>query len=273
MRNTIRWLGKALSLSSRQTNTARKLGSKGWFRHDRRGGVGVWFALTAPIMLMFVGAAIDYSNQSALQRQLQAAVDSAALAGASAMGNGQDAVATANQYMANNFKMSSTVAVTTNVTADTTTSSVKVTSAGSVSTYIMGILGYSALPLDATATAGAGASGPTEVAIVFDTTYSMSTMDSNGKTRLQNAQADAIQLVNKLFANPGGGVNPNVKVSLVPFGVYVNISTAAEQSLMAQGMSQTQAWAALTPSPWPRHRWRAGACRWCACLRPPRRRR
>ena len=217
-------------------------------RSDKRGGVTIWFSISLPLLAMAVGAAVDYNNEAVYGRQLQAAVDSAALAGAVAQSNGLDAVATAKQYLANNFVAPPNNAISSTVTVDTTTSVVKVAASGSVPTYIMGLVGYRALPINAHAGATTGATGPTEVAIVFDTTYSMSALSSNGLTKLANAQADAVALVQKLFTLPNGAQNPFVKVGLVPFGVYVNIKNAAVQSLTAQGMTSSAALAALTPS-------------------------
>ena len=216
------------------------------FMRNRRGGAAVWFTLTLPVVLMFVGAAVDYNNESTYQRQLQAAVDSAALAAAVAQQNSQDPTATANQYMANNFSAPSGSPVTTTVSVDATTSAVTVASTGAVPTYVMGLAGYASLPLDATATASTGASGPTEVSIVFDTTYSMTALSSNGVTKLANAQSDAVALINKLFVLPNGNTNPNVKAALVPFGVYVNLANAAQQSMAAQGAPSPAGWNQLT---------------------------
>lgn len=215
---------------------------------DNRGGVAVWFSVALPALAMFVGAAVDYNNEAVYGRQLQAAVDSAALAGAVAQSNGLDAVVTAKQYLANNFVAPPNNAITSSVNVDATTSVVNVSASGSVPTYIMGMVGYSALPINAHAGATTGATGPTEVTIVFDTTYSMSALSSNGVTKLANAQADAVALVQKLFMLPNGSQNPYVKIGLVPFGVYVNVQNAAIQSLTQQGMTSSAALSALTPA-------------------------
>ena len=143
--------------------------------------------------------------------------------------------------------------ISTNVTVSAKTSAVQVSATGTVPTYVMGLFGFNSLPIDATASAATN--GSTEVAIVFDTTYSMTAQSSNGLSKLANAQADAVQLVQSLML-PGGNPNPNVKVGLVPFGVYVNVENAAVQSLVNQGMSQSAALSALTttgapnPLPW-----------------------
>lgn len=219
---------------------------RAWPR-NATGGVASWFAMSLPILALFVGAAIDYNNQVVTQKELQAAVDSAALAGAVAQSNGLNPITTAQQYLANNFTALPNETINSSVTVNSATSVVTVSATGSVPTYFMGAIGYPALPVNANAGATTGATGPTEVAIVFDTTYSMSALSSNGISKLANAQADAVALVKKLFTLPNGAQNPYVKVALVPFGVYVNLSSAAQQSLTAQGMSSTAAIAALNP--------------------------
>ena len=218
------------------------------FRRDARASTVTWFALSLPIVLMFVGAAVDYNNESTYRTQLQAAVDSAAIAAAVAQAAGKDPVATAQEYVANNFNPPPGQTISSSATMNMRAMTVSVTASGSVPTYLMKLFGYASLPIDAIASAIVGSNTATEVSIVFDTTYSMSALDTNGLTKLENAKADAVQLVQAIMTNQSGQPNPNVRVGLVPFGVYVNIKNAAEQSLEAAGKTQTQAWAELTTS-------------------------
>ena len=188
---------------------------------DRRGSIAVWFSLSFPLMIMFAGAAIDYAHQTAYQRALQAATDAAAIAAASGS-SGADAdtlSATVNQYISNNFSAPEGYSVTTNVALNASTGAVTVKSSTTMSTMIMGMIGYSTLPVNASAAAVRGATTPTEIALVFDTTYSMSAITSNGLSRMQNAQAAAVSLINSVMTLPNGDTNPNVKVGLVPFGL------------------------------------------------------
>jgi Flp pilus assembly protein TadG len=50
------------------------------FWQDRRGGVGIIFALSAMVLIVVAGAAIDFGRATYARNDLQSAVDSAALA-------------------------------------------------------------------------------------------------------------------------------------------------------------------------------------------------
>jgi Putative Flp pilus-assembly TadE/G-like len=52
------------------------------FLRAQRGGLGLIFAMTAPVLLVVSGVAIDYASASMLRTKLQAIADSAAIAGA-----------------------------------------------------------------------------------------------------------------------------------------------------------------------------------------------
>ena len=49
------------------------------FSRDARGGVAITAALVLPVLLLFVGASVDYSRLSTARSQLQSTADAAAL--------------------------------------------------------------------------------------------------------------------------------------------------------------------------------------------------
>ena len=57
------------------------------FSRDARGGVAITAALVLPVLLLFVGASVDYSRMSAARTQLQSTADAAALDAARAASN------------------------------------------------------------------------------------------------------------------------------------------------------------------------------------------
>jgi len=71
-------------------NAERALGR---FMADRSGNFAMIFAIAAPVLMLGVGMTIDFSNTVSYQQRLQAAADSAALAAATAMVDGQSASA------------------------------------------------------------------------------------------------------------------------------------------------------------------------------------
>ncbi|RYB01694.1 TadE/TadG family type IV pilus assembly protein [Lichenibacterium ramalinae] len=79
------------------------------FRHDRRGGVAVWFGVGAVALLFFAGSGLDLARGINQQAEIQGAADAAALAGAGAYTSPDTlaaATAAANNYMAQ-FKTAS----------------------------------------------------------------------------------------------------------------------------------------------------------------------
>ncbi|MGH6981990.1 MAG: TadE/TadG family type IV pilus assembly protein, partial [Stellaceae bacterium] len=72
---------------------------------NRRGNIGMTFALLLGPLIMISGAAIDYSRLEQFKTQLQATVDSAALAGAAvytSSGQHSNAVTAATNYVTSN---------------------------------------------------------------------------------------------------------------------------------------------------------------------------
>ena len=199
---------------------------------DARGSFAVWFSLCLPVLCATTGAAIDFSNASSNHTRLQSALDAAVLASATtiaALPPGQQtlqATTMINNYLTSEFARNQAATPTVTATVDNSSGLViSATATSHLNTYVMGMFNESSINIQATSQVYAGGAAPTEVAIVFDTTYSMTAVSTNGLTKLANAQADAVSLVNALFTATGGGTNSNMKISLVPFGVYVNIGT------------------------------------------------
>jgi Flp pilus assembly protein TadG len=74
------------------------------FGVNRSGNVAVASALTAPVVLIAIGAAVDYSHAVSERAKMQAALDSAVIAGAQAAGSGsQTAISVAQSYFSQNI--------------------------------------------------------------------------------------------------------------------------------------------------------------------------
>src|SRR3954468_12074241 len=74
--------GHALAASGVRIPMPSLFGHAGRFRRDRRGNIAVMFAIVLIPMLAAVGGAVDYSLANAQRSRIQAALDSAILAGA-----------------------------------------------------------------------------------------------------------------------------------------------------------------------------------------------
>lgn len=113
------------------------------FRRDRRGIFALWLAVALIPLTLFAGAGLDMMRAVDLRAQLQAAVDSAALAGASAYtssSSSSTATTVAQNYMAGAVaKLTANSGVTYTATPGTTTS-------GNATLYTMTVTATSAMP-------------------------------------------------------------------------------------------------------------------------------
>jgi Putative Flp pilus-assembly TadE/G-like len=199
------------------------------FLSDRSGNVSLVFALVAIPVLGCVGLAVDFGRQAQMQTHMQNALDSAVLAGAGASMShaagpneheGPDMTALIEQRLTAALAGTGAkpfVSVSVNAAEGSITASAETT----VNTMFMGLFGREHSVVRASATAVAGAGGPMEVAIAFDTTHSMA------GAKLAAAQGAASDLTDLLYRLPGSAApNPNMKVGLVPFTRYVNVGVA-----------------------------------------------
>lgn len=186
---------------------------------DRRGSIAVIFGVAAIPLMACVGLAIDYGNASRMHQRLKTSLDAAVLAGIVEQANGNDATATVTAFLQAKFQGTGiTPAVT--VTSGSSDGTLTATARFDLPTSFMRMIGHSTVDIRARtkAAVGAGAGGPIEVAIAFDTTASMT------GTKLASAQTAANQLIDQMFTIPGTSTrNPNVKAGLVPFASYVNV--------------------------------------------------
>ena len=186
----------------------------------RDGGVMVIFGILAVPLLLGAGVAIDYTRAANTRSNLQASVDAAALAAATALANGGNPAQTAANYVQQRFPYMSR-SVTTTTTVDAATGTVTVDARTSEPTTVMKIAHIDAMPVSAQARAAIGAGGQKlEIGIAMDVTASMA---PNGK--LDSAKAAARDLITKVMLQPNGSPRSNVRVGIVPFAEYVNVGT------------------------------------------------
>jgi Flp pilus assembly protein TadG len=172
---------------------------------DERGQVLPWAAL---MMVMIMGASafsIDLGHALLVRKQLQASADAAALAGAQHLADGSyqsvamsySAAGSQNGYGGYTVstpvittRCSSTVAGWGIPCTATSPNVVTVQQTAQVNTFFASLLGYKTLTVTATSAAAKGLKPvAANVAIVLDTTYSMTLYDSNcGATQLQCAE-------------------------------------------------------------------------------------
>lgn len=181
---------------------------------DQRGSVAIIFALTICVLCGSIALGLDYARALAVRSQLQASVDAAAL-GASPNGQKNDpqmAARVTDNFTYNNQNQKFG-AVAINVESEPIPQGVRVTATADVPTSFGRILGITTMPVAVTAEAISAKNG-FEIALVLDTTYSMTGQ------KLADLQSAAKSLIDEVVAASASG---SVKFSLVPFSNYVNV--------------------------------------------------
>lgn len=189
-------------------------------RRDRRGAIAVIFALTSVATVGMTAFVIDTGRLFVAQRELQAATDAAALAGAAAISSGnamptalsysavsggenddgQFSVSLANGYPA--FKCLKGTGVPCD--GKDKANAIVVRQEATIPMYFAGILGIRSLDIAATATAAmnAGVSKSYDTILLLDVSGSMNNLDAAcalaGASRLQCAKAGALTLLKSL---------------------------------------------------------------------------
>jgi Flp pilus assembly protein TadG len=188
------------------------------FRAAREGNVILLFSLTLIPMLLFVGAALDYTRAAADQVALQGAVDATALSLArEPPGTPLAAMQTkANVLFAGNYQGDPLALGPLVLTING--EQLNLSASKSLPTSLMTLAGMSSLTVGAK-TQVAFVTMKLEVAMALDNTGSMG---QNGKMAALKSASNA--LVTTLQQATSG---PNVvKISVVPFNTQVNIGTS-----------------------------------------------
>ncbi len=178
------------------------------------GNVGMMFAIGIVPMLLAVGAGVDYLRANQAQTVLQAAADAAALAGgASSKTTEAEIKQVAQDYIdANNAADAVKVIDVADMAFDAGTGAFKVNLKGKIDTSFMALAGISEINIGAVSEVRRGSSGPLEMVLALDITYSMSENDKIGT--LKTAATNLVKAVMK---------GDNVKVGIAPFASYFKV--------------------------------------------------
>jgi Flp pilus assembly protein TadG len=188
------------------------------FLRDCRGSIAPMLAFAAIPLMGGVGVAVDYSRANATRTQFQAALDSTALMLSKNAANlsAADLQAQATKYF--NALFTSTQARDVTLTTSyngSGGSKVLINGSAVLPTNFLGLLGYSQLTINASATATWG-NTRLRVALVLDNTGSMAQDDK--MTALKTAAHGLLSQLQAAATNPD-----DVYVSIVPFNKDVNI--------------------------------------------------
>lgn len=188
------------------------------FLKSKAANVALLFGLGAIPLLLAIGVAVDFSRASSSKAHLQELSDAAVLAAA-----GSDAKTlaklkeVAEKQIAANFSRRSEMASVVIAGMTEKDGKIDIQLTASVPTHFMGIANVASLPINAKSTAVRGPGEELEVALVLDSTWSMSEADSSGGTKLETLQKAASNLVDVLLATNG------VRVGLVPYAENINV--------------------------------------------------
>lgn len=190
----------------------------------RSGAVAVIYALCFMAILIVVGFAVDFSLHRGENIRVQSALDMAGLAAArhlTANPNATDAelVQIAQDYFDVDTGGSNVIAMhTVQLTRNPGTAMLEVSVKGDMETGISHIFGHDTLPLSAGAHIGYGTVAPIEIALVLDTSHSMSAPASGG-TRISVLEEAVTEMIDAAVVDG----RDDVRMSIVPFQTYVNV--------------------------------------------------
>lgn len=207
-------------------STARPHGFLNRFWSARDGATAMIVVMMTTSIIGVCGFVIDVGHMVYVQRELQAATDASALAGAakinccvtssaattatsySGLTGDQNAIPGVTVSMVSGYPLLKCFASTgVSCTGVDSANGIVVKEKASVPMWFAGIFGFTSFPITATATAGQSG-GPTkslDIMLILDTTASMNTSDTScsisGATRLTCAQAGVLTLLAQLSSS------------------------------------------------------------------------
>ena len=206
---------------------------------DSAGSIGVMFGGIIVVMVMFLGASIDFGTAFLVRQGLQDALDSAALAAGRELETGgekDDAEAKARDIFAINLPDGLTAELTL-VDVDQEAGEVTLQAATVLETSFLRIAGIDKLDIDVDAMVSTSV-GSFEVAMVLDGSGSMR------GTHIEALKSAAHSLVTMLYGEKLE--SNNVKIGIVPFAALVNVgprnANAAGSTRMAARAFTTRTW-------------------------------
>lgn len=183
---------------------------------EESGQVLPWVVVCMLVVLGMAALSVDLGRAMVIRRQLQVQADAAALAAAESLPNTDYSTVGRNYSGASGDKnvntgisvgtptitplCSTTVAAWGIPCSSSNPNAIQVTESATVPTLFAQLLGKPTIPISATSTASKGRPEPYNIAVVLDTTPSMTTTDSscNNETQLQCAVVGIQQLLKGL---------------------------------------------------------------------------
>lgn len=181
---------------------------------DRNGALAVVLAISLVPLMLGTGLSIDIGRAYIVKQNLMRAADAAALAVASASGNGQSSQDVAEKFLSANYP-SSKLGTPGAPTVTITDAQVTVAATATLETTFMKLAGLETITVSATSIVSRETTG-LELVLVLDNTGSMA---NDGKLEALKDAAEA--LIETLFEDDA--TSDTVKIGLVPFAGGVNV--------------------------------------------------
>lgn len=192
------------------------------FLRDEDGAVVALAALSIPIMMLAIGAAVDYSRAGALKTRLQDAADAAVLVAAKsapAMNDSDLLAATRKVFKANVNDPSATIDT---LKVSNGRRKVELTVSAVANNMFMGFAGLGQQSIGAFA-ASVTADNNYEIALVIDNSGSMAS-SAGGASKMQSAKDAANKLIDAMMGAQQAA--NKTKFSVVPFTLAVNVGSS-----------------------------------------------
>lgn len=197
------------------------------FGETGEGSVAIIFGITFPVIIMAVGMAIDFSRALNVKAAVANALDSATLAAARQIADGESVDAAkefARRYFDSNLLSIGVPGVrikSFDLSANVVTGNVEVDAQATLPTSFMQIAGYEVLTVGVQS-AALYATRPVEMSLMLDTTGSMA------GSKIADLREAAEEVVDTLLPE-GRRRDGKVRISLVPYSSAVNAGDYAEE--------------------------------------------
>lgn len=182
------------------------------FRKCQRGNMAMMTAVSMLVVMLGVGAAIDYGSMNERSSNLQNMADAAVLAAAA---SGEDKHADLSRIAREVIRTHNKEGWSLSVDVRLEDDLLVVDITNQYDPFIMGMMGKDNHALSVTTASPLAGDTPIELALVLDTTDSMAGANMNAMRVAANAMLTDLQ-----------DSESDVRVSVVPFGQYVNIGTS-----------------------------------------------
>lgn len=184
------------------------------FLSNTSGNVAMMFGIASTLLLLGVGVAVDYSGMSSARTLNQSLADAAVLAAArSGEENKVELQRIAEETVAANNFDGTTYNVKLNISSE---GFIRVDVSTSYNMAIMGLFGKSTGNVRAAAESPLASDQVVEIALVLDTTGSMS------GTKIESLKTAAHALIDAV----DDPEQDNIRISVVPFAQYVNVGVS-----------------------------------------------